>query len=654
MGGEQSKGGAESAVQVAPKYFLVRKPKRPVLVNGYTLVDGRLVNVNRDDALAESEDPAAGTQIIPQDIEVFDDGQFYACIAFPREFMGGMFYAMTSGKEQRAMLVMPCRGGFYAHDGAAEIKIEEARRAKWAKRSLYHLPGGLWVREGDTLRRYMPLGGVDARGAVSFSAQTVMEESNARKQGAVTVLRDRDVTVLRDGGAAADRTHFIECEHGLVAPHGWVVTLRKIDGDETVLGKKTPLGVRTLTRDETDGVVAALASESRAAPSARADSAAALRGAGGACVLGSLSGQGAVLVLELAIGGRTHTYAMRWFDKGSFNLVGVPAVGGVEADVVIRLSAKMHPSLVQFEREARFAKELGRRGIGPEIYATLYVGVQRGFAMERFPHTLYDAAMCPYLMRKALVESDGESALVGLYMRSSGLIRCTDTKSANVVVRFDPLRLALIDVDPKFCVEQPYVDRVPEPFGVEELDAALGREDGQAYAAATSLLVHCIEAAKIDNQKFGYGYPRIARCLLGHMAELWPVVSADGSRHSAMAMMTAYYKHKRAILTQEMVVIELERAVSIGAVIELCRGPPHLGELYERAAMAFLRKRYLPYSTTPEGLLREVEEHEADEKLRPDPPLGCGLALCARHPHPVVLTKRHRDADAASKFGQWI
>ena len=80
----------------------------------------------------------------------------------------------------------------------------------------------------------------------------------------------------------------------------------------------------------------------------------------------------------------------------------------------------------------------------------------------------------------------------------------------------------------------------------------------------------------------------------------------------------------------------------------------HLGELYERAAVAFLRKRYLPYSTTPEGLLREVEEHEEYEKERSDPPLGCGLALCARHPHPVGLTKRHRDADAASKFGQWI
>ena len=640
-----SKGGAETQSAVAPKYFLVRRPKRPVLVNGYTLVGERLVNVNRDDTLAESEDPAAGAEILPQNIEVFDEerNQIYACIVFPREFMGGIFYAMTLGKERRAMLAKPCTGGFYKHDGAAEIKIEQVRREKWQRRSLHHLPGGLWVREGDTLRRYTPLGGVDARSGVSFEDQTVIEESHARKQGAVTVLRD--------GGAAADRTYFIECEHGLVAPHGWVVTLRKIDGEETALGYKTPLGVKILTQDETVRAVAALGSVPRAAPSSSsADPAAALRGAGGTWLLGSLGRKGAVL--ELAIGGRTHAYAMKWFDRGSYNLVGVAG----EADAIIRLSAKMHPSLVHFEREARFAKEIGRRGIGPEIYATLYVGVQRGFAMERFPYTLYDVAMCPSLMRKALVESDGESALVGLYMRSSALIRCTDTKPANVVVRFDPLRLALIDVDPQYCMEQPYAAPVPELFGVEELDAALRREDGQARAAATSLLIHCIEAAKRDNQKFGFGYPRVARCLLAHMDELWQAVSADGSRHSAMAMITAYYTDKLRRgehLTKEMVVRELERAVSVGSLIELCRGPPHLGALYERAAMAFLRESHVSSSTTPEGLLREVEEHE---KRRPDtdPPLGCGLAECAIHPHPVVQTKRHRDADAPSKFGRWI
>ena len=94
--------------------------------------------------------------------------------------------------------------------------------------------------------------------------------------------------------------------------------------------------------------------------------------------------------------------------------------------------------------------------------------------MERLSYTLNDVIECPTLLRKVFVDEDGEAALVDLYMRASALIRCVDPKSANVVVRLDPLRLALIDVDPLFCSEQPYASPIPASFGVADLDGAIG------------------------------------------------------------------------------------------------------------------------------------------------------------------------------------
>lgn len=163
-------------------------------------------------------------------------------------------------------------------------------------------------------------------------------------------------------------------------------------------------------------------------------------------------------------------------------------------------------------------------------------------------------------------------------------------------------------LDNALSLEQPYAAPVRDTFGVDDLDAALESDDvfGQAYAAATSLLVHCIEAAKRDNQKFGFGYPRVARCLLKHIDKIWSLAEASDSRYSAMATMRAYYKRKirsNQQLTQEMVHAELTEAALSGYTIELCRGTPAgisgpFGDLYERAAMAFLKDRFVPASST--------------------------------------------------------
>ena len=222
-------------------------------------------------------------------------------------------------------------------------------------------------------------------------------------------------------------------------------------------------------------------------------------------------------------------------------------------------------------------------------------------------------------------------------------------------------------MDPKFCLEQPYAAPVRDTFGVDDLDAALESDDvfGQAYAAATSLLVHCIEAAKRDNQKFGFGYPRVARCLLKHIDKIWSLAEASDSRYSAMATMRAYYKRKirsNQQLTQEMVHAELTEAALSGYTIELCRGTPAgisgpFGDLYERAAMAFLKDRFVPNRgrvKTPDGLLDLVKQYE---EYAPIPPLGCDLTGCELHPPPPLRSptkKRPRESNFGRRRGQWI
>ena len=676
----RKKKNEENMGDKRPVYYIVRIPKKPVLVNAYTLVDGRLVNVRPDDTAAD-EDEAAGTIIKPVDVDLeYKKNAWLTCVAFPLEFVDGAYYAITNEPEPRALLTQKHEkeeGALVTMRDSRTERImarEKARRAQWEKRSLYHLPGGLWVREGlaDRLRRYMPLGGVDETTSVSFSDQRIIEESSAKKQA--------PYYVLEEGSDRRDTSYFIECEHGLFSV-GWVVTVRKIDGETTALGYKTALGVRLLDQDAIKAV------DTAPAAAAAAPAPVSFRNAGNP-LFGSLNGPGGPggpsgpgsapseqrgAVLYMSFG----AYSMRWLYGGSFNSVGVPylrplgqqAPVGPDERVIIRLSSSHHPTLERFEREAQFAREIGRRGIGPEIYATLYVDECRGFAMERFQYALADVVMCPSLIRKAFVEADCESALVRLYMRSSSIIRCTDTKPGNVLVSFaddKAPRLALIDVDPRFCFEQSRECdvAVPDTFGVDDLDAALGKDAdaalgkkngdqfGQAHSAALSLLVHCIEGARRDNHRFGFPYPRVAVCLLTHLDTLWSLAVRSG----AISTMTRYYNpnwngRHNVDLTKELLVDELERIVSFGNIIEICSGRPDTpvwpklehkqaaqasqaakapdGALYERAAMIFLRYARETSASDAAGLLREVLEEE--ERLEGRPPLSCKLRGCKTH-----------------------
>ena len=630
-------------------YYRIPRPKGgPVLVNAYVLDGNYLKNVDPLDTLAVEEDPADGIKILLRQSTATIDGQMYKCEVIPREFMAGLFYAMIMEPSPRKFVAR-----FNAPDSLVSVEEtdarerETARQAKWHSRPLYHLPGnGTWVLGMDKLlQRYGETPGAQEE-KIALSAVAEAEEADVKGQVPVRVLSE-------DGAPVTDKAYFVECEHGLIAPWGWLVTLRRVDGDEadTAVGYKTPLGVRMLQSDEAVRAVRAVRAEEAASVTVPSASVAgdAIRNAGGRRLFGRMEGD----KLTLTIGKTEHAYDMTWIDKGSYNYVGVPSVGKIDVpDVIIRLAVPDRcPTRADFEREVRFATAIGVRGIGPAIYATLDVGALRGIAMERFQYTLGDVATCPRLMRQAFVESDGETALVDLYVRSSALIRCVDTRPANVVVRFDPLRLALIDVDPKFCLEQaesgtPHPPS-PAPFGVGDLEKALGEPASGVYAqwntAAMSLLVHCIDAANpIHTGRFGFGYPLVAECLRKHMNTIWPLLVADWkhTKYPALIMVRQYYGRLRGLdeLTQEMVEERLELAISLGRVIRLCRAPPN-GALYEEAVLAFQGGSYTPdlSVTDQDGLKRYIEQFGNDKGL------GCRLPGCILHP-PM---RKHR-------FGTWI
>jgi hypothetical protein len=218
--------------------------------------------------------------------------------------------------------------------------------------------------------------------------------------------------------------------------------------------------------------------------------------------------------------------------------------------------------------EVERAAELSEAGLAPRTYARLVLWepgrrhLRLGVVLERFEFSLGDVQMCPRLARRMFVESDGEAALVDLYARAAGRMRCIDTKPGNVVVRLprprrelrrEPgetraqhreraerlrPRLALIDVDPDFCGRSDGA-RAAGASTVEDVDAALaaiarGRDfEGERrygfsplLAASMSLLVHCTVAAAMPCH-YGYPYVRIARVLLSRWNQLKRLLLSD-------------------------------------------------------------------------------------------------------------------------------
>jgi hypothetical protein len=461
-----------------------------------------------------------------------------------------------------------------------------------------------------------------------------------------------------------DDGYFVECDHGLVRPWGWLVTLRLVNEESTALvAKRTTTGFGILPGTEAEKAVEALkamdaersAAERSAAERSGADG---IRGAGGKRVFGIATvawkekpkRTKEINEIEVLIGEHTHVYGVgNCIGAGSYNFVFAPRVNGADLEgVVIRLTkpGKPRPSREAFEREAMFMRELGAIGVGPEVYATLEVKLEGklllGFAMERFETALSEIPKCPSLMRKVFVEADGETALVDLYVRSSELIRCTDTKPGNVVVSFGAkgyVRLAMIDVAPDFCAEHELTDATPideKVFGLGDLQAGLESKSPRYIAAGISLLVHCVQASSPGNAPYGFGYAGIAACLMSHLKMLWAELSAT-HWNSARRTIDRYFGDKDYTVDDADIYRRFEIALYEGRLIQLCRTLGE-GDLYESAALKFRASGYTISReiNTREDLVRELKDKG------PWTILACNIPGC---PH---------NKPEHARFGVWV
>jgi hypothetical protein len=261
------------------------------------------------------------------------------------------------------------------------------------------------------------------------------------------------------------------------------------------------------------------------------------------------------------------TVHLREIAKGSWN-----KVYAVNSELTARVSIETVPETEaethKYWREIDLTAQMAARGLAPAVHKKLILSVgnalvRLGVVLERYEHSLYDVQLCPRLMREMFIESDGEAALVDLYARTSGVMRCIDTKPPNVVVRFahertrrknegagafarrivrTQPRIALIDVDPLFCGSPHELDVVAQQFtgsaSLADLDRALRDYETPSVllAAAMSLLVHCVLAAK--EAPFGFPYVRIARTLLRNWGTVELLVEDDERRSGKHRMVS--------------------------------------------------------------------------------------------------------------------
>jgi hypothetical protein len=212
---------------------------------------------------------------------------------------------------------------------------------------------------------------------------------------------------------------------------------------------------------------------------------------------------GARLTVELE--GRRAAYGVRHLATGGNNAV--YALDGAEADVVVRVSlvALDARGRREYAEEVATQRRLAAAAISPRVYATLEFGDGRlGMAMERFAYALDAVLRDARLTARLFVGGAGEAKLAELFVRAARAVSCVDTKAANVVVRLEPeVRLALIDVDVKFCgVAAEPADAGPGPEGgLEAVDGALVRFEAGCRAEATlrvcratvSLTILCLD-----------------------------------------------------------------------------------------------------------------------------------------------------------------
>jgi hypothetical protein len=252
-------------------------------------------------------------------------------------------------------------------------------------------------------------------------------------------------------------------------------------------------------------------------------------------------------------------------------------------DLVVRMKIRSvarddRAGINDYWGEVRQSRRVSDAGLAPKVYARMLLAVGNGkrvhpcVVLERFEASLREVQLCPSLIRRVFVESDGEASLVDLYARASGYMRCIDTKPGNVVVRLPkPMgalkvqggtkaarratrdrmlpQMALIDVDPRFCGEPSALVgrkvRVAGASTVADLENALAKfiaddDTSEAYgsspllAAAMSLLIHCAVGA--GHIECGYPYIAITRVLLARWEAIERLVQLDKDDDDRHAM----------------------------------------------------------------------------------------------------------------------
>jgi hypothetical protein len=254
----------------------------PVLVNLYDRIKGKLLNADLSDDRAEEEDVSAGTAVRLKLQSVRIGGTVYACVVVEREFVHRLYCVITMEDAPR-LFVGSLRPSTLVKDlfvlestaDAGTLALERTRRENWTRSARYHVPGrGVWVR-GQTglMRRYVE---------ETYSASSTEEIEFSKVENAEEAEAKRRIPV--DGG------YFVECDHGLVRPWGWLVTLRRVNEESTALvAKRTTTGVGILPDTEAaKEAIKAMDAERREAERSAAERSAAdgIRGAGGKRVFG--------------------------------------------------------------------------------------------------------------------------------------------------------------------------------------------------------------------------------------------------------------------------------------------------------------------------------------------------------------------------------
>ena len=219
------------------------------------------------------------------------------------------------------------------------------------------------------------------------------------------------------------------------------------------------------------------------------------------------------------------------------------------------------------EREMENNLRLAEQALGPLVYSIvcLHIGthatsrVRIGVLMERLDTDLEAASATQ--VASLFVSRRGEDALVAMYTRAAFYMRCIDTKPGNVVMHVvgDDVRMRLIDVDPTYCGASRSERPITGLVTLWDVSRALGsvpsaRHDATSplYAAAISLLIHCVAACGSGASPYGYPYARTTRVLLTNWDAMIHLVKEDGIGNDTGFYMTGRLAPRRRTVHERL------------------------------------------------------------------------------------------------------